>query len=337
MEIRVVNHSVEVDPLQWERFVYNHPHGNFFQTPRVYKFLQGFPAYNPYFVSAWRGDELVGLFQAFRQKEGNGLKGYLSRRTIVYGGPLVKPGDRDGRTIVQRLIQTLNHTSDSLYTEFRNMCDASEYEDVFLQAGYVYQPHLNYIITIPGDEQAVLKLLHSSKRGQVRKSQRNGARTILPRGKDDVKQFYLILKRLYREKVKKPLPPWSFFERFHEDKELGVYLLILYQEKIIGGIMCPAYDKTLYEWYVCGEDGKYRNIYPSVLATYAPLLYGCQNGYRYFDFLGAGKPGEDYGVREFKSKFGGKQVEYGRFFRVNNPLLYSAGRIGYRLYRARIF
>ena len=41
--------------------------------------------------------------------------------------------------------------------------------------------------------------------------------------------------------------------------------------------------------------------------------------------MGAGKPDENYGVREFKEKFGGELVEYGRFIRINNPLLYKLG------------
>jgi len=41
--------------------------------------------------------------------------------------------------------------------------------------------------------------------------------------------------------------------------------------------------------------------------------------------MGAGKLDEEYGVREFKEKFGGKLVEYGRFICVNNRLLYQLG------------
>ena len=42
--------------------------------------------------------------------------------------------------------------------------------------------------------------------------------------------------------------------------------------------------------------------------------------------MGAGKPDEGYGVREFKSKFGGELVELGRFLSINNPILYSIGK-----------
>ena len=44
--------------------------------------------------------------------------------------------------------------------------------------------------------------------------------------------------------------------------------------------------------------------------------------------MGAGKPEEGYGVRDFKSKVRGKLVEHGRFLCVLNPVLYNIGKIG---------
>jgi len=59
--------------------------------------------------------------------------------------------------------------------------------------------------------------------------------------------------------------------------------------------------------------------------------YAVQNGYQHFDMMGAGKPNDGYGVRDFKAKFGGQLVEYGRFLYVLNPLLYNIGKLGVKL------
>lgn len=67
-------------------------------------------------------------------------------------------------------------------------------------------------------------------------------------------------------------------------------------------------------------------MYPSVLATWAGIEYAAKNGFEYFDFMGAGKPDESYGVREFKSKFGGELVSYGRFLYVYKPLVYKLAK-----------
>ena len=47
--------------------------------------------------------------------------------------------------------------------------------------------------------------------------------------------------------------------------------------------------------------------------------------------MGAGKPDDDYVVRDFKAKFGGQLVEHGRFLHVLNPLFYNIGKIGVKL------
>ena len=165
-----------------------------------------------------------------------------------------------------------------------------------------------------------------SKKRQLKKSIRNGAEIIQTKGGNDIKAFYDLLAELYRTKIKTPLPPLLYFNNFAK-LDLGVFLLVKYKEKIIGGLMGAVFNGVIYELYICGEDGKYKDIYPSVLATWSALDYGLKNNLQCFDFLGAGKPSEDYGVREFKSKFGGELVNYGRYKLLLNRPLYKFGEI----------
>jgi serine/alanine adding enzyme len=95
--------------------------------------------------------------------------------------------------------------------------------------------------------------------------------------------------------------------------------------------MCPVFGDTIYEYFIAGLDTEYKDLYPSILATWAPIEYAARNDLRFFDFMGAGKPDEDYGVREFKSKFGGKQVNYGRYQKIYNRILYSSGNFGLKI------
>jgi len=57
-----------------------------------------------------------------------------------------------------------------------------------------------------------------------------------------------------------------------------------------------------------------------VLATWAAIEYALEQSIPKFDFMGVGIPEREYGVREFKSRFGGKMVNYGRFARISNRL-----------------
>jgi lipid II:glycine glycyltransferase (peptidoglycan interpeptide bridge formation enzyme) len=121
--------------------------------------------------------------------------------------------------------------------------------------------------------------------------------------------------------------PLSFFEGFLETGP-GKILLVKFENKIIGGILCPILDqKTIYEYYVCGLDAEYPKQYPSVMATWAAIEYAMENNISQFDFMGAGSPAKKYGVRDFKLRFGGSEVENGRFIRINNRFLYLTGRL----------
>lgn len=118
----------------------------------------------------------------------------------------------------------------------------------------------------------------------------------------DLKEYYTILADLYNTKIKTPLFPYEFFLKISAMKENHLFL-VKYQGSVIGGSLCVSCkNTTLYEWFVCGLDGKYKNIFPSTLATWAAIEYAASNHFRYFDMMGAGKPDEGYGVRDFKAK-----------------------------------
>ncbi len=333
--LRVTNTLAATD---WHRFVDQHPQGNIFQSPRMFELFAATRHYHPYLLAVMdQENNIRGILLAVIQKE-SGIAGYFTARTIIWGGPLVdikESKDNTNPDVCHLLLSSLVRTvrRKSIYIQVRNIFDMSPYAQVFEDNGFTFSPHHNFIVTTK-DRQETEKKISKSKLRQVNKSLRSGAAIIEPQNLDQVQEFYLILRDLYKKKVKRPLPHWTFFKEFFEassEKKCGIYLLIQYDKKIIGGIMCPITPgKTIYEWYVCGLDQEYKNkgIYPSVLATWAAIDYALNNNLEHFDFMGAGKPAQDYGVREFKAKFGGQLTTPGRFERINRPLLYRLGKLG---------
>ena len=116
----------------------------------------------------------------------------------------------------------------------------------------------------------------------------------------------------------------------------------MYKGQVVGGSTCVLLKKSpitndqspitsaggVYEWYACGKDGVFKNIHPSSVTKYAGMKYACDNGYAVFDMMGAGKPDEEYGVRDFKAEFGGELVEHGLFLCITKSVLYQIGVIG---------
>jgi lipid II:glycine glycyltransferase (peptidoglycan interpeptide bridge formation enzyme) len=79
-------------------------------------------------------------------------------------------------------------------------------------------------------------------------------------------------------------------------------------------------------------DEKYKDCFPSAVATWAAIEMGSELNCRFFDFMGAGSATEEYGVREFKARFGGSEVEPGRLLMICNPKLFSLGKLALKIY-----
>ena len=227
-----------------------------------------------------------------------------------------------------------------IYIETRNFNNYSKWKGAFEKAGFEYKAHLNFHIDTSSMEVVDANVGKSRKR-DIRTTIREGVSiksiydlrfqiSDLER-EQVVREYYAILEKLYKTKVKTPLFPVEFFLELSKHKDAR-FLLTELNSKIIGGTVCVAQEgKCLYEWFACGEDRVYSHVFPSCYATYAGIRYAAEHNMPRFDMMGAGKPDEAYGVRDFKAKFGGKEVEHGRFLCVTKPLLYNMGVIGVKI------
>lgn len=244
-----------------------------------------------------------------------------------------------------------------IYIETRNFNDYSKWKDAFAAAEFDYMPHLNFHVDPATNN------LSDNRCRQIRRACEAGATTMiidkmsaveplndeaqireqptqtLPKGKADmdvteaeIKEWYEILRELYRTKVKTPLWPVEFFLEAYR-QGMGKFLLVKHEGNVIGGNMVVTDGKTVYEWFECGMNAEYKEQYPSVMATWAGIQWAKENGCARYDMMGAGEPGVPYGVRDFKSEFGGEMVEHGRFLCVNKPMLYRIGALAVRILR----
>lgn len=326
--MRIIENIKDVDIQQWNQLLQSSRTKSFFQTQDCYELYAVNDSFmKPFFMGVEDRGLLKGVIVGYIQADGGIVKRFLSRRAIVNSGPLLADDISD-----EALVMLLNHCKKSLrgkaiYIEFRNYEDYSQYKDVFHRCGFEYVPHYNFHIDTTSED-VVNQNLGKSRKRDIRTSFRDGAEIVENPTMEDIRQFYDILNNLYIKKVKTPLYPLSFYEYLFQ-QPYSKFLLVRLNDKIVGGTVCVTQPgHAVYEWFACGEDGVYKNIYPSTVATYAAIQYAANNGYHHFDMMGAGKPDESYGVREFKAKFGGQLMEHGRFQTVLNPLLYKIGVMG---------
>ena len=366
----IITNYNDIDVQQWQRLVETSPTATWFQTPEAYRFFASLPEMMTPFVfavtaqphselvsespiiqdetAAWEPTadvtqdavinndshsnpfHLKGIVVGYITREKSHVKQFFTRRAIIYGGPLLAEdiAEEELKSLLFALCSHLNKKA--IYIETRNFNDFSRWRPVFEQYGFRYQPHLNFHIDTTTEEGARSHIgKHRWK--YIRLSMRDGAAMVEHPTAEQVVEYYDILKELYLTKVKTPLYPLEFFLRLYEQPSAR-FLLVEYEGHIVGGTTCVSLNgRALYEWFVCGTDGKYKGIRPSSVATWFGMQYAAEHGYPRFDLMGAGRPDEHYGVRDFKAEFGGKLVEYGRFFKTFNHLLYMMGVIAVKL------
>lgn len=344
MKILSVN---SIDRAEWGALVKSSATGTWFQSPEAYEFYASMPElFRPFAYGLENAGKLRAVCVGYVTVEKNALKQMLTRRAIVIGGPCL--ADDCSNDEVRELMMAVRKElkGETIYVECRNFNDYSRWKNVFADAGFEYVPHLNFHIDTSSMEIVDANLGKSRKR-DIRTTIREGVNVIEHPTDEQVCEYYKVLDNLYRTKVKTPLFPLSFFLALNKHQG-GRLLLLEYQGRIIGGTVCVVFNRdkfetinhkfeittppsVVYEWFVCGEDGVYPHVFPSCYATYAGIKYAAEHNCPRFDMMGAGKPDEAYGVRDFKAKFGGSEVEHGRFLCITKPLLYKIGVLGVKL------
>jgi len=300
----------------------------------MFDLYQSVPSYTPYLFAIKDQDgNIVALLLAVLIKNNIGLTGRFTARVIVHGGPLISPGAAEPAILASQLLEELVRTTArrSLYIQFRNMFDMSAVHEAFSRNSFMFIQHLNLIVPTTDPEDTVPGISKTRHR-QMRQSLNAGAGIVRATSESEVREFYKILKKVYRTKVKKPLAPESLFLDFFRasrEGKLGFIQLVKYKGIVAGGMVCLLTPgKSLIEWYICGMDKTWKDVHPSVLLTYGAIRYALDNGIPRFDFLGIGSPDKPYGVRDFKLRFGGTVYNHGRYLRINNSFLYSVAKAG---------
>ena len=364
----------EIDREAWSRLVQTSRTGTWFQSPEAYELFASLPEmFTPFAFGVVGKPEsdsgqiieatLRGVCVGYVTKEKSRLRQFFTRRAIILGGPCLAEDATDEE--VTALLSTLNAqlstlhsqpTSPSekgsgdvpqhstlnapIYIEIRNFNDYSRWRGAIEAAGFAYQPHLNFHVDCT-DKQKMWERLSDNRKRQIRKkptpdpSLKGGEKEGKDVSEQDVREWYGILQELYRTKVKTPLWPVEFFVQAYK-QGVGQFLLIRHEGKIIGGSMVVKSSDAVYEWYECGMNAAYKEQYPSVMATWAGMQYAHEQGCARYDMMGAGVPGVPYGVRDFKSEFGGTLVEHGRWLYVAKPRLYAIGKAGVEMLKNKI-
>lgn len=332
-EYRIVN---RLDEKAWRQFVDWHPQGNIFHTPEMFSVFAQAKGFVP---TVWavvhNNGQIEALFLPVLVSL-NDLLGPLTRRAISYGSVLCSPTTA-GRQALALLLKTYvreNRTT-CLYTELRNMSDLRGEQLLLREEGFQYEEYLNYMIDLSPSSEKVFEKIGARTRKNLTRGLKKGLVTMQPvtdRGQIEI--CYELLRKSYQN-ARVPLADRSLFKAAFEllhTKQMIRFVLAYVGDTPAAVSIELLYKDTVLGWYG-GVDRTYSKYMPYDLLMWQVLEWGAEHGYRFYDFGGAGKPDEPYGVRDHKGKFGGKLVGYGRNIYVHMPLTLWLSSQGYQFVR----
>lgn len=336
INIRMLKAPLSIDAeSKWRAFLHLHAHGIFFQSPDFLLSFHNCKNYQPLvFFAENQEEELTGLLVSLIINER--IYGIPFQRILIQGGPVVAANLPERTDILRGLLKALRKqiSRNIVFVEIRNLQLWSEENAIFKESGFEWHDHLNDILQINSKEPYFAGIKPARQR-QIRRGIENGAIIRAASSIAEVESFYRLLKDLYQKKIRKPLPPLTFFKNFYQkiqQEKKGVVLVVIYKEEVIGGMVCPfSGTHTLHEWYICSLQNRLKHLYPGVLATWAGIDFAFENNFSCFDFMGIGTPQKPYGVRNFKTRFGGEVINFGRWQLINNKFRYNLGLLGYKL------
>jgi hypothetical protein len=306
------------DTEQWRHFVAEHPKGSVFHTPEMFEVFRHAKRHRPCVLAALDPTgSILALLVSVRVQTLPDPLGMLSSRAILYAEPLCR-SDEPGIAALRELLREHDAQMgrDTLFAEVRPLRAAGAERMALEAAGYRYADYLNYVadLTCPLDE--LWKKASRQCKGNIRHGTREGVMIRETTDEKDLDEVYALLQASY-EHAGVPMADKSLFKAasgtllprgmlkvnvaYHCDTPIGADLLLTYRDYV-------------FDWYRGLE--RIKSLYPGECLVWHQLEWAKEHGFAIYDFAGAGYPNVPYGVREFKAKFGGTLVTYGRYRRV---------------------
>ncbi len=323
------------DRALWERFVDEHPKGSIFHTPAMQDAFAAAKHQRPLTLAALDHDgEMLALLSAVRVQTLPDPLGEISSRSIWYAEPLcrdVPAGVEALGALVAEHDAIVRH--DTLFTEVRPLLEAGSERTALERCGFTYEGYLNFLVDLRQSGEELWGALDRDCRRRINGNRKKGLEIRDITSPDGVDLLYHFLSLTYA-RARVPLADKTLFASVLETLEPlnRVRMFAAYfQDEPVGACIRLLFKDRVFAWH--GGAERVHNVNPMEGLYWHDLEWGQQNGYALHDFGGAGWPDKPYGVRDFKAKFGGGLVNYGRYRKVYSPLKLTLAEKGYESLR----
>ena len=326
----------QLDPACWSQFVSTNPQANIFHTPEMFEVFTRTRGYRPTLTAVVGANgRCLALLPSVQITILGGLLRPLTTRTVAYGSVLCAP-DAEGQQALALLLRTHKREAGvgTLLTELRNLSNMTDVQPVLSANGFTFEEHLNFLIDLTRPQNQLWQNIRSNARRNIQKARKEGVEIAEVSAASEIPVAYDLLRQVYR-RIQVPLPDQSLFQAaFEVLHPRGMFRILLARAKGIPiGVLTLLMHKGVITYWYTGTLREYAEYRAGDLLVWHTLELGSNTGFQCFDFGGGGRPDEEYGVRDFKAKFGGDLVNYGRNICVHAPLRLKLSTQGYQLVR----
>lgn len=240
---------------------------------------------------------------------------WLCAQGRVYGEGVYAEGvDKD--EVLAELLKAVTRTFERklcLYIEFSNLGSKMFGYKTFRTSGYFPVRWMQVSNTIAPKSDVSLSKKH---RRRAMRSYASGTRVCQAESRKQLEEFYKLLRNYYRFKYQRIIPRMKFFESL-DGNPRHVVLLVLHNDRVIGGCTVVVNGSTAHLWYAAARRQSFARYHPGVLVIQGALQMAAERRLSTLHFMNTGMPFRKNAYREFILKFGGKPYSGYRWFRVS--------------------
>lgn len=321
----------------YDEFVSENPNTSIFQTLDIADVYNRDKSCTSLILVAIDEDtgEIVASLLAKILEEKPGFLSSFSKHSSIRGGPIFV-NNEEGIEAVSLLLQHYTEIvkKDALYSRIYPLTDASRVVSSFRENGYEYEGWQNFLVDLKRSKEELWSDLKKDKKRAVTKAKNKGVEVQEIIEKGLLYDFYDLVAETYKIR-KTPLEDIGYFEAVFDvlvPKNMAKFFVARYEEEYIAARLVLTYNGIISDWHV-GASRDFLSLKPNDLLVWHILEWGSKNGFHTFDFGGAGELGETSGWVEFKKRFGGKLVNYGRYTKVHKPKKLWASQRMFQVYR----
>lgn len=317
----------DINRAQWAEFVKAHPKGNVFQTPEMYDVFAISDHIKPIVVAAVENDQIVGILLAQYITNGNALTSWLTARSIITGGPLARDNNPE---IIRALIDAYKKLLpiQTIYSEIRPIYPM----DWINGLGWKRKGHYNLILNLDKSKENLFEQMHKERRRNVNQAIKAGLTFRELETAEEIHEVVRLIEKTYQRKHV-PISYLSIFDEVQRVMKDYAHFFGCFtaEGQMIAGQIRLCYGELVYAWFA-GSDETYFKLRPNDFTMWNVMCWAHDKGYKWFDFGGGGEPGVEYGVRDYKLKYGCEMYDYGRYTLAHRPITLWLGTIAYKLY-----